>query len=185
MCARMREAHNRVAISGVMMSECRACPMSATEQILVALSSKAKFSTLSRFVALWVLACLCATSAANALDPNRKISLYGHTAWRIQDGAVASGFSITQTPDGYTAGPQCQGDAGRPHRHRVAWSGSQADALSERSFPRNQRTEWGIVGGLLPKVLSMAKLAPITTLTEPSGSILGLAELIERGDCFE
>src|ERR1700676_3388559 len=29
----------------------------------------------------------------------------------------------------------------------------------------------------------MAKLAPITILTEPSASILLLAELIERGDC--
>src|SRR6202790_1790700 len=29
----------------------------------------------------------------------------------------------------------------------------------------------------------MAKLAPITILTEPIGSILRLAELIERGDC--
>jgi hypothetical protein len=31
--------------------------------------------------------------------------------------------------------------------------------------------------------LSMAKLAPITILTEPTRSILRLAELIERGDC--
>ena len=29
----------------------------------------------------------------------------------------------------------------------------------------------------------MAKLAPITILTEPIGNILRLAELIERGDC--
>jgi hypothetical protein len=29
----------------------------------------------------------------------------------------------------------------------------------------------------------MAKLAPITTLTEPIGSILRLAELIGRDDC--
>ncbi|MDT7817451.1 MAG: hypothetical protein QOJ42_7367 [Acidobacteriaceae bacterium] len=29
----------------------------------------------------------------------------------------------------------------------------------------------------------MAKLAPVTILTEPIGSILSLAELIERGDC--
>jgi hypothetical protein len=32
-------------------------------------------------------------------------------------------------------------------------------------------------------VLSMAKLAPITILPEPIGSILRLAELIERGGC--
>jgi hypothetical protein len=32
------------------------------------------------------------------------------------------------------------------------------------------------------KVLSIAKLAPITILPEPIGSILRLAEHIERGD---
>jgi signal transduction histidine kinase/ligand-binding sensor domain-containing protein len=42
---------------------------------------------------------LCA--AANALDPIRHISQYGHTVWRVQDGAVDPTGAITQTADGY------------------------------------------------------------------------------------
>jgi signal transduction histidine kinase/ligand-binding sensor domain-containing protein len=41
-------------------------------------------------------------TVALAVDPNRYISQYGHTAWRIQDG-VFSGApnALAQTPDGY------------------------------------------------------------------------------------
>ena len=38
---------------------------------------------------------------ANALDPNRHISQYGHTVWRVQDGAIDPAGEITQTADGY------------------------------------------------------------------------------------
>jgi signal transduction histidine kinase/ligand-binding sensor domain-containing protein len=45
---------------------------------------------------------LWATCTAWAVDPNKRISQYGHTAWRIQDG-VFSGApnAIAQTTDGY------------------------------------------------------------------------------------
>ena len=37
-----------------------------------------------------------------ALDPSKRISQYGHTAWRIQDGYFAGqAWSIAQTTDGY------------------------------------------------------------------------------------
>ncbi|MGA7473656.1 MAG: two-component regulator propeller domain-containing protein, partial [Candidatus Sulfotelmatobacter sp.] len=43
---------------------------------------------------------LCAS--ATALDPNRQISQYAHTAWRVQDGAFSgTPHAITQTADGY------------------------------------------------------------------------------------
>src|SRR5260370_4707700 len=38
---------------------------------------------------------------ANALDPNRHISQYGHTVWRVQDGAIDPAGEITQTADSY------------------------------------------------------------------------------------
>src|SRR5260370_4373769 len=38
---------------------------------------------------------------ANAQDPNRHISQYGHTVWRVQDGAIDPAGEITQTADGY------------------------------------------------------------------------------------
>jgi len=46
-----------------------------------------------------VVAVLC--SPASALDPSRHISQYGHTVWRIQDGAIDPAAEITQTADGY------------------------------------------------------------------------------------
>src|SRR4029077_2093309 len=38
---------------------------------------------------------------ALALDPNRRISQYGHTVWRIQDGAISPPTNIAQTTDGF------------------------------------------------------------------------------------
>ena len=43
-----------------------------------------------------------AASSANALDPDKRISQYAHTAWRVQDGALSgTPEAITQTADGY------------------------------------------------------------------------------------
>jgi signal transduction histidine kinase/ligand-binding sensor domain-containing protein len=44
---------------------------------------------------------LIAVPRALALDPDRRISQYGHTVWRIQDGAIPPAASIAQTSDGY------------------------------------------------------------------------------------
>ena len=49
------------------------------------------------------LVCIAlASPSANALDPDRRISQYAHTAWRVRDGAFAGApTAITQTTDGY------------------------------------------------------------------------------------
>ena len=49
------------------------------------------------------LACVLLTAApVHALDPNKRLTQYIHTAWRTQDGSLPSGmFSITQTSDGF------------------------------------------------------------------------------------
>jgi signal transduction histidine kinase/ligand-binding sensor domain-containing protein len=44
---------------------------------------------------------LVALPRAHALDPDRRISQYGHTVWRIQDGAISPPTSIAQTTDGF------------------------------------------------------------------------------------
>jgi len=44
---------------------------------------------------------LVALPRALALDPDRRISQYGHTAWRIQDGAISPPTNIAQTTDGF------------------------------------------------------------------------------------
>src|SRR3954471_16963746 len=50
---------------------------------------------------LWLVFFLCATPGARGLDPTRRITQYGHTAWRVQDGIVARSAAITQSTDGY------------------------------------------------------------------------------------
>src|SRR5215469_9200190 len=49
------------------------------------------------------LACaLLLVAPVHALDPNKRVTQYIHTAWRIQDGSLPAGmFSITQTSDGF------------------------------------------------------------------------------------
>jgi PAS domain S-box-containing protein len=44
---------------------------------------------------------LVAAPRALALDPNRRISQYGHTVWRVQDGAISPPTNIAQTIDGF------------------------------------------------------------------------------------
>ena len=58
-------------------------------------------------VNVWLLLFVCVASSlfpvvqAHALDPKQRVSQYGHTAWRTQDGLVPSLPYITQTADGY------------------------------------------------------------------------------------
>ena len=48
---------------------------------------------------VWVL---FMAPAAEALDPQKRLSQYIHTSWRIQDGSLSAGmFSIAQTSDGF------------------------------------------------------------------------------------
>lgn len=59
-------------------------------------------SNFSCFVLLHALLLFLTTSSAYAVDPNRRISQYGHTAWRMQDGVFNSIPNvIAQTADGY------------------------------------------------------------------------------------
>jgi PAS domain S-box-containing protein len=44
---------------------------------------------------------LAALPRALALDPDRRISQYGHIVWRIQDGAISPPTNIAQTTDGF------------------------------------------------------------------------------------
>ena len=53
---------------------------------------------------LWIhcLLLFLTTNPAKAIDPNRRISQYGHTAWRMQDGVFNSTPNvIAQTADGF------------------------------------------------------------------------------------
>lgn len=51
-------------------------------------------------VCLFLLSC-SGVSGLRALDNDRRISQYGHTVWRVQDGAIDPTATIAQTTDGY------------------------------------------------------------------------------------
>jgi signal transduction histidine kinase/ligand-binding sensor domain-containing protein len=55
-------------------------------------------SLLLRFALLLLL---LAPAPAAAVDPERHISQYGHTAWRVFDGTIPRPVGVTQTTDGY------------------------------------------------------------------------------------
>ena len=59
-------------------------------------------TTLAATLVLFLACVVLLPSAAHALDPNKHITQYVHTAWRTQDGSLPAGmFSITQTSDGF------------------------------------------------------------------------------------
>jgi signal transduction histidine kinase/ligand-binding sensor domain-containing protein len=62
------------------------------------------FKTRMLNVPRFFLLCFLFSFALNetrALESGRRISQYGHTAWRVQDGLIDSPSAITQTADGY------------------------------------------------------------------------------------
>ena len=58
-------------------------------------------SPLSLLLRFALLLLLLAPAPASGVDPQRHISQYGHTAWRIFDGTIPRPIVITQTTDGY------------------------------------------------------------------------------------
>ena len=57
--------------------------------------------SIGRLIALCILWLFLSNSTVEALDPNKYITQYGHTAWRVLDGYLASPTAIAQTTDGY------------------------------------------------------------------------------------
>ena len=56
-------------------------------------------STITAMLGGYLTFILLAAAPVHALDPNKHLSQYMHTAWRTQDGSLPAGmFSITQTP---------------------------------------------------------------------------------------
>ena len=65
-------------------------------------SSRARDSHVLRSFFFCLLSLWLTLSAAQALDPNKRLTQYAHTAWRIQEGFFPNTpFWISQTKDGY------------------------------------------------------------------------------------
>lgn len=74
--------------------------MSTSKRRPTYFATKTRRLNIPRFCLLCFLLFVGANSTL-ALEPGRRISQYGHTAWRIQDGLIDSPVAITQTADGY------------------------------------------------------------------------------------
>jgi ligand-binding sensor domain-containing protein len=74
--------------------------MSALEKQRGRFAVRAGKLNLSQFLPLSFLLFFAVNSVC-ALDPHRRITQYGHTAWRVQDGLIDSSVAVTQTADGY------------------------------------------------------------------------------------
>ena len=58
--------------------------------------------TIAASLRLYLFCILVFAGTVHALDPNKHLTQYIHTSWRIQDGSLPAGmFSITQTSDGF------------------------------------------------------------------------------------
>jgi PAS domain S-box-containing protein len=65
-------------------------------------TSRARYCHVPRSFLVCVLSLWLTLSAAQALDPNKRLTQYAHTAWRIQDGFFPNTpFWVSQTKDGY------------------------------------------------------------------------------------
>src|SRR6266576_4651440 len=65
-------------------------------------TSRARDFDVPRSFLVCVLSVWLTLSAAHALDPNKRLTQYAHTAWRIQDGFFPNTpFWVSQTRDGY------------------------------------------------------------------------------------
>src|SRR5277367_3096569 len=65
-------------------------------------TSRARDFHVARSFLLCALSLWLTLSPAQALDPNNRLSQYGHVSWRVQDGFMsAAPNAITQTADGY------------------------------------------------------------------------------------
>lgn len=75
--------------------------MKRLEHVKTNSTSSADGLSLARLLPLCLLLLFCAVSSVRALDPNKLITQYGHTAWRTKDGDLTTPAGITQTTDGY------------------------------------------------------------------------------------
>jgi signal transduction histidine kinase/ligand-binding sensor domain-containing protein len=82
---------------------------------------------------LFAIAVLISPEVANALPTELKISQYGHSSWRIEDGSFAEPQALAQTKDGYlwigTASGLVRFDGVR----FVPWPGPRSKAAKETS----------------------------------------------------
>lgn len=122
-------------------------------------------------LALFLLLIFSLSTRSWALDPYRKISQYGHTAWRIQDGAILPGSPITQTTDGYIWLGTSEGLVRFDGVRFVRWQPPKGQSVPGRSFnallgARDGSLWIGTTGGL-----SCLKDGQLRIYTDPTKQV--------------
>ena len=131
------------------------------------------------------LTCVLLLAApVHALDPNKRLTQYIHTSWRIQDGSAPSGmYSVTQTADGFLWFASPRGDLYRFDGVRFAPWAFPAHASINRIqtvFGDHRGGLWvlgmdGIVhlkGGIVSSFLKLVGLNAAQNISEdPDGSL--------------
>src|SRR5271165_4154665 len=81
-----------------MLFGCESGKMASRRRLLV----RWPRTTIAAALACHLTCILSLTGLVYALDPNKRLTQYAHTSWRIQDGSAPSGmYSVTQTSDGF------------------------------------------------------------------------------------
>src|SRR3984893_5779236 len=106
-----------------------------------------------------------------ALDPDRRISQYGHTVWRIQDGVISPPTSIAQTTDGFLWITTAQGLLRFDGVRFMPWQPPQGQNLPGTHFSallgsRDGSLWIGTTRGLAR--LKDGQLRPTTSLQHPA-----------------
>jgi signal transduction histidine kinase/ligand-binding sensor domain-containing protein len=137
-----------------------------------------KTFNIQRSLRLSVLLCLSAMSSVYGLDYGRRISQYGHTAWRVQDGAITPAGAITQTLDGYiwlgTSAGLMRFDGVR----FVQWSAPKGSSLPDRRFTSLLGARDGSLWIGMTKGLSRWKDGQLQTYMNPADGA-GISAIFE------
>ncbi|HEV2802254.1 MAG TPA: two-component regulator propeller domain-containing protein [Pyrinomonadaceae bacterium] len=134
-------------------------------------------SVLCRFP-LCLLLLLIAAIPAAALDPNKLITQYGHTAWRVQDGDLTNPAGITQTRDGYIWIGTAEGLMRFDGVRFTLWTPPEGQSLPGRGFASLLGSRDGSLWIGTTSGLAQLKDGRLTSYASPQGGG-GVGAIIE------
>jgi signal transduction histidine kinase/ligand-binding sensor domain-containing protein len=113
---------------------------------------------------------LVTAGSVQALDPNKLITQYGHTAWRVQDGYLTYPAGITQTTDGYIWIGTREGLLRFDGAKFTIWTPPAGQYLPGRGFSALLGTRDGSLWIGTPGGLSQLKDGQLINYAPPQGS---------------
>ncbi len=130
--------------------------------------TKPKEFKILRSLSLYLLLWFSAVGSVYGLDHDRRISQYGHTAWRVQDGAITPAGAITQTTDGYIWLGTSAGLMRFDGMRFVVWTAPEGSSLPDRRFTSLLGARDGSLWIGMTNGLSRLKNGQLETYTNPA-----------------